>query len=90
MQACTNIDIGVIAGESIRTTVAGGFVRSRRDLASNADRDGAVTSAVLARGAEKRESVPARARNVDFRPSMRGADVERHADHQTRSRSWQN
>jgi hypothetical protein len=51
MQACTNIDIGVIAGESIRTTVAGGFVRSRRDSASNADRDGDVTSAVL--GAEK-------------------------------------
>jgi hypothetical protein len=44
MQACTNIDIGVIAAESIRTTVAGGFVRSRRDSASNADRDGAVTS----------------------------------------------
>ena len=45
MQACTNIDIGVIAAESIRTTVAGGFVRSRRDSASNADRDGALTSA---------------------------------------------
>ena len=32
MQACTNIDIGVIAGESIRTTVAGGLVRSPAGL----------------------------------------------------------
>ena len=51
MQACTNIDIGVIAGERTRTTVVGGFVRSRRDSASNADRDGDVKSTVL--GAEK-------------------------------------
>ncbi|MBV8054569.1 MAG: hypothetical protein JO071_04940 [Deltaproteobacteria bacterium] len=49
MQACTNIDIGAIAAESIRTTVGGGFVRSRRDSASNADRERGLTSAVASR-----------------------------------------
>src|SRR5262249_10377153 len=73
MQACTNIDIGVIAAESIRTTVAGGFVRSRRDSADNADRDGAVTSAVASRIVTRCKEMHAAGRAAAGRQPARSA-----------------
>src|SRR5262249_1039211 len=73
MQACTNIDIGVIAAESIRTTVAGGFVRSRRDSANNADRDGAVTSAVASRIVTRCKEMHAAGRAAAGRQPARSA-----------------
>ena len=79
MQACTNIDIGVIAAESIRTTVAGGFVRSRRDSANNADPDGAVTSAVASRIVTRSKEMHAAGRAAAGRQPARSAFPDRSA-----------